>query len=541
MSDAPGWRRPEAVGRVWVLVASAVMLTAFGVAAVGSLFYPFGRDQGIFAWVADQILAGGVPFRDAWDQKGPATHYTYALVQLAFGRGLWGVRVLDLLAVVATQWVIVGLVRPRAGWFAALTSALIFGGLHYRLNEWNIAQPDAWGGMLALAAIAVLARPVRKVSVGAVGAELAAGALIGLATLYKVTLAVMLLPPLVYALARARSDRRQMIARVLAIGAGFALTLALGLACLAAQGGLEEFLEIQWTFNRLVHGGYAHPLATHINALHLLALRCGLYLPLLAAGAATALMWRRERALTLALWTAIGTGLLALIAQRQYFLYHAAPVFAPLAVLAGIGAAWLPGHLLGAWRRGHWAGVLAGPALALALAWAIQPPYNIAGFRTYVFGSMSVAEYRAQFSRRDFPMPVYWEIASYMRETTRSDDTVLVWAFEPLIAYLADRRTVSRFGFHYPLTACLWPWLSASTSLTDLCQAYRAEMVAAFRAHPPAVVAVAFDDVNILMPRSSRDELEQFPELHDLILDQYVQDTVIGNFELWRRADRQRR
>jgi 4-amino-4-deoxy-L-arabinose transferase-like glycosyltransferase len=544
MSDAPSWQRPEAVGRVWALAASAVMVAAFGVAAVGSLFYPFGRDQGIFAWVGDQILAGGVPFRDAWDQKGPATHYTYALVQLAFGRGLWGVRVLDLLAVVATQWAIVGLVRPRAGWFAALTSALIFGGLHYRLNEWNTAQPDAWGGMLAFAAVAVLARPVREVregDVGAVGAELVAGALIGVATLYKVTLAVMLLPPLVYALARARSDRRQMIARALAIGAGFALTLALGLACLAAQGGLEAFLEIQWTFNRLVHGGYAHPLAAHIDALHGMALRCGLYLPLLAAGAATPLMWRRERALTLALWTAIGAGLFALIAQRQYFLYHAAPVFGPLAALAGIGAAWLPGRLLGAWRRGQWAGVLVGPALALALLWAIQPPYNIAGFRTYVFGSMSVAEYRAQFSRRDYSPPVHWAVANYMRETTRSDDTVLVWAFEPLIAYLADRRPVGRFGFHYPLTACRWPWLSASARLTDLCQAYRTEMVAAVRAHPPAVVAIAFDDVTILTPRSSRDELKHFPELRGLILDQYVQDTTIGNFELWRRADRQRR
>ena len=58
-----------------------------------------------------------------------------------------------------------------------------------------------------------------------------------------------------------------MIARVLAIGAGFLLTLAFGLACLAAQGALKPFLEIQWTFNRLVHGGYTHPFLTHMNAL----------------------------------------------------------------------------------------------------------------------------------------------------------------------------------------------------------------------------------------------------------------------------------
>jgi hypothetical protein len=158
-----------------------------------------------------------------------------------------------------------------------------------------------------------------------------------------------------------------------------------------------------------------------------------------------------------------------------------------------------------------------------------------------VFGEMSVAEYRAQFNRRDFSLPALWDVADYIRETTRPDETVLVWAFEPLISYLADRRSVSRFGFHYPLTACRWPWLSGSATLAELCKAYRTEMVAAVRAHPPAVVAIAFNDVTILTPRSSRDELTNFPELHGLILNQYVRDKTIGNFEVWRRADREPR
>jgi hypothetical protein len=310
---------------------------------------------------------------------------------------------------------------------------------------------------------------------------------------------------------------------------------------LAAQGGLEDFLEIQWTFNRLVHSAYSYPIAAHLETLHAMTHNCRLYLPLLAAGVATVIMWRRDRALTLVLWTAIGTALFALVMQSHYFLYQAAPAFGPLAVLAGIGAAWVPSHLLGAWRRGRWAGVIVGPALALALTLSIQPPYNIAGFRTYVFGSMSVAEYQRQSSRYDFPLPVYSAVVDYIRETTRPDDTVLVWAFEPLIAYLADRRPISRFGWHYPLTACLYPWFKDSTKLTDLCHKYRAEMIAAFRAHPPAVVAVAFDDTNILMLGPSRHELKRFPQLRGLIREQYVLDAVIGNFELWKRADHQPR
>jgi hypothetical protein len=66
-------------------------------------------------------------------------------------------------------------------------------------------------------------------------------------------------------------------------------------------------------------------------------------------------------------------------------------------------------------------------------------------------------------------------------------------------------------------------------------------MVAAVRANPPAVIAIAFEDTTILTPRSSRDELRHFPELHGLILNKYVQDTTIGHFEIWRLVDRERR
>jgi hypothetical protein len=40
---------------------------------------------------------------------------------------------------------------------------------------------------------------------------------------------------------------------------------------------------------------------------------------------------------------------------------------------------------------------------------------------------------------------------------------------------------------------------------------YRVEMIAEFQKNPPVLVAVAFDDVNLML-RSSRVELKQFPE-----------------------------
>ena len=53
--------------RVLLAIAGALILLR-----VPSLAQPMGPDQGLYAYVGDRILAGGLAYRDAWDQKPPA-------------------------------------------------------------------------------------------------------------------------------------------------------------------------------------------------------------------------------------------------------------------------------------------------------------------------------------------------------------------------------------------------------------------------------------------------------------------------------------
>ena len=76
--------------------------------AAMSLRWPFNWDHGIFAWIAETIVHGGLPYRDAWDVKGPLTFYTFALVRAVTGRGMWGIRLFDLVVVAAGR-------SPRRG------------------------------------------------------------------------------------------------------------------------------------------------------------------------------------------------------------------------------------------------------------------------------------------------------------------------------------------------------------------------------------------------------------------------------------------
>src|SRR5437667_5275133 len=148
---------PPAPRRRTMWCPHAVRPTSLGGAAAAALFlalvpvylsWPFGWDQAIFAWIGDVIRDGGMPFKDAWDVKGPATYYPYALAGLMFGGGPFGVRLLDLLLALlgtaVTLQLLRRLVEPQVAFIGALCILLNFMALGY----WHTAQPDAWVGWL---------------------------------------------------------------------------------------------------------------------------------------------------------------------------------------------------------------------------------------------------------------------------------------------------------------------------------------------------------------------------------------------------------
>src|SRR6186713_1473285 len=101
-----------------------------GFSALSILLYSFGRDQGIYAVVADTILKGGMPYRDAWDFKPPGIFLTYTLAQALFGKSMLAIRLLEAIALVAVSFGFerLGQVffdRPKAGLVAAAVAALV--------------------------------------------------------------------------------------------------------------------------------------------------------------------------------------------------------------------------------------------------------------------------------------------------------------------------------------------------------------------------------------------------------------------------------
>ena len=106
--------------------------------ALGMIWWPMGRDQGVFVWVGDVILGGGIPYRDAWEVKGLATHYTYAVSQLLFGRTLWGIRVLDLMFLAVTLIVFHRLLRRFCNTLSVHFSTILLLLMYINKGYWNL-------------------------------------------------------------------------------------------------------------------------------------------------------------------------------------------------------------------------------------------------------------------------------------------------------------------------------------------------------------------------------------------------------------------
>src|SRR6185436_20554334 len=89
-----------------------------------SLVEPMGGDQGLYAYVGERILAGEVPYRDAWDQKPPAIHVAYALMRLVWPHDAV-VAAVDLGLTAASAAVVAALGTSLAGRAVGQAAALL--------------------------------------------------------------------------------------------------------------------------------------------------------------------------------------------------------------------------------------------------------------------------------------------------------------------------------------------------------------------------------------------------------------------------------
>jgi hypothetical protein len=504
--------------------------------------------------VADVIRQGGLPYRDAWDGKGPFAFYTYALVQRA-GPAMLPVRVLDLIVVGAGAAAAGGIVahlvgrlggRTRGGadtWprgrvgTAGVWTALLLVLTYYASDFWNTAQPDAWVAALAALGMLLLLRPdiaSRPVAL------LLASVLMGVGLLQKPTFAAWLVLPALAVLLSGQP--RPGLGRP---GVGFRLALAvvataaaLVPAAMAAwwfvrQGALPQLVEGYLTVNlelsRSAVGGVLRALPWSLYRM--LTTPIVVILP----GVLLGVVWlaRRDVRAMLLLVTWALTSWLMVAVQRRYFGYHWHPLSFSLAPLAGVGFAaafrWSEREAPHAGSR-----VLAGGAMATLLLMLVLPlQVRIRDALARVTGRMDELTYVAQFPPDQAGLlGDDLRLAEYLRSHTRAGDRVAVWD-SPLPNVLSARATPSRIGFFFPLVTPRQHGGSAPPGPAQ--ERLRAEYLSALDAASTRHVAVTADALAGREPQPRKSIPMLFPELAARLEQAWVLTDSAGSYRIFSR------
>ncbi|HEY3666326.1 MAG TPA: hypothetical protein VGL19_10010 [Polyangiaceae bacterium] len=528
--------RPRTAGDVVNVLFPIVLLGLVTVWGLTSLWLPFGWDQSCFGYVANTILHGGMPYRDAWDFKGPLPFYVYAALQLVFGRQMWAVRALDLVLLATAASFAVRLLRQFISPRAALTTALMIALAFANFGNWYTAQPDGWAALALIIVAALLLDPagISRRSAVVVGLLLAAATLVK--PLYATYL--LLVPCAAWP---SNAEERRALAKTLGVTLGsFALPLLLTIGWFAAHGILFDFYDVHVRFNfeRLATDPHLKMSVLRasvitfgiLTAVPLIATT----LPAAAAGAGVLLGERRNAAFTLLLWAALSLGQIA--AQRKFlsqnYSWHA--LYPPLGMLAGIGL----GKLWAATRSRldpmRWLIVVV--VLLLFKQVSHEPAGQIATWLRYASGRSDLAQYQSRFevdvpamnggSATDFgfSVPRDLKIAAYFQAHSAASDKVLLWS-DPLVNYLSDRAAIT------PVTApaALTVWGSESRRAryrTQLLTELGSDSAAKLFAVPLKDLAPGSDDTNLPT---------LFPELISALDAHYDVATTIGDVRIYQR------
>jgi hypothetical protein len=531
--SAPRLRRSDRA-----LLASAGVLTAFLLAQL--LAYGYGRDQGIYAVVADAILHGGAPYRDAWDFKPPGIHLVFAAARAALGSDPLAIRVVEAAALLSLFPAFAILARRAVGLAAPGGLGAAVAILAYvPLEFWNTAQPEGFAAVaLAWALVLATSAPPGGPLARAAAAGFGAGALYGAAALGKPTLAAGAAVSLAFALAepRGEGERRgpRALALVAAYGAGTALAPALAVAWLHAHGALGDAADALLRFaprytalglagegaGRLVVralGWWLSPLAPY-NVIGLLLL---VALPPLAP---------RERRLAAQVLGVVLSTLLGVALQAKFFGYHFAPALVLTGFLAGLGLWKLWLRL----RERPLAAVAAAALLALASQVEVRGLPSVRAFWARTPARLTAWLDRERWpevadrlhSGDDVDARANRAAAAWLARHTPADATLFVFGFEPVLYDLSERAPASRYVYNVPQRAA---WSAA---------AHRAVLLRELAARPPAAVVVVHGDP---LPAVTGDALDSaaalagFPELARWLDEGYAQAARFGDLEIFMR------
>lgn len=427
----------------WPIFAVAALL-CFSLRAL-ALEVPLERDEGEYAYMAQRLLAGEVPYRDVFNQKPPGIFLAYLPAVWVAGTS---VAAIHITAAIWTLWggfFLFLIVRSFCGARGAALSLLLYSVLTI-CPEWQALAANTEIFMLTpiLGATWCLLRAWES---SRAGWWFGAGICAMLAALFKQVAMTHAAWLALWSLWEWRRRRSEIAPRAILRGgglflAGFCGTAALVLALFALRGAGQDFLDCVLWHNLKYSRQLGWAQVKEILPQEFRAQGATLWgFWLLTCGAMCD--WRaahRRVALFLTGWLVCALlGVSVGFYFRPHYFVQLAPVFAFAAAVT------LDRLVEFAWKstsRGTTAKLTAALGVVALLPWAV-PNFN------FWLRTSPAWKSRALYGQNPFPESA--EIARQIRVRTEPQDRILIFGSEPQILFLAERRSATRYILFYPL------------------------------------------------------------------------------------------
>jgi len=552
------------VKRSWIYAAALGLVCLLVLRASWAMTYAtFGRDPGIFQYVAWALSQGERAYVDFREINGPLPH----LIHWAF-LGLGGAdehrfRVLDVLLGSAVflfvgRTLVASLlpparVRPATVWACTLGTWAVLMGQYLSFGWWQTAQRESFYDLFLLASLAFQNLATRDAAEGERRSGWKAAAWLALAGLASSATWFGKPPCLVftflqiialYMLPSPLSRRLRLLpflGGVAVVGAYFAWFLhrygdfrAAFTILVLENPRLYRFIWKRSLLDACVAWGNLPRLIASVSTVVLLGY----------------LLWARRIARRALLLLVLPVGGLALFfVQSKGFPYHLHPV------CAGVYLAWVALVADTRWLRtfGPWA-VAHRPYVASALFAALGTLIVVHALDNEYVGRSSATEFTTQASRQErayfkrFPWGDFFawdlrEAARYVQQETAPTDRVQTYGMDPYFLYLAQRLSATPYIYSFELNvdAALQggsggsPDEAERTWLKDTAARNEAAMLAALEARPPAAF-VFFDKVPFTQPADGRADFERHcPTAYAWVVAHFAPSKDFGTAHVWLR------
>lgn len=527
-----------------VAIGGGILFLAFLLANLVSFRY--GRDQGIYGVVAETILRGKAPYKDAWDFKPPAVFFVFALARALFGSGETAVRVLE-----ALLWASVPICFARfVGRRGADARLGFFGGalavyIHVRTEYWHTAQPESFGAILLIWALVLVdAAASAAPNPRTLLRWLVAGMFFGAAALLKPPLGggfVLLLAAWLWERrSTLPSGRRAQaaIAYVFATSVGFALPIAFTVLFFKSRDAWGALVDTLFGFAPQYTKLDSRPelLPGHVvRATYELLV---FFTPMLAPAllVATPFVGRdtRRRIGVVPILAVIAAPLFGIALQGKFFPYHYDGCLPFVCLFATEGYAAIFAKLT---ERGLPRALHVLVFVAILVGFYSWGPYINPGsifwdrvpmrVMAFLYPSRRAAIEDEMTSEADVRSAENRRLSSWIRANLPTDASVLIWGFEPIVYLSSERRPATRYIYDVPQRV---PWSREAS-----CEKLRKDL----ESDPPETIAVEHEDRFVAVTGTKNDSSEELavcPWLPPMIERDYRQIWRSPKFTVYRRA-----